>query len=52
MATTTADTRRITVLDPRGSWPDPGAYERQARRLKAMFEENFAHIGEADFGAG
>jgi phosphoenolpyruvate carboxykinase (ATP) len=40
------------VLDPRGSWPDPGAYERQARRLKAMFEENFAHIGEADFGAG
>jgi phosphoenolpyruvate carboxykinase (ATP) len=40
------------VLDPSRSWPDPGAYERQARRLKGMFEENFAHIGETDSGAG
>lgn len=29
------------VLDPRATWPDPGAYDAQARRLAAMFVENF-----------
>ena len=29
------------VLDPRGTWPDPEAYDAQARRLAAMFRENF-----------
>jgi phosphoenolpyruvate carboxykinase (ATP) len=30
------------VLDPRGTWPDPAAYDAQAARLAAMFRENFA----------
>jgi len=29
------------VLDPRGTWDDPGAYEAQARKLAAMFAANF-----------
>jgi phosphoenolpyruvate carboxykinase (ATP) len=29
------------VLDPRRTWSDQGAYESQARRLAAMFVENF-----------
>ena len=32
------------VLDPRGTWPDPAAYDAQARKLAAMFRENFAKI--------
>jgi phosphoenolpyruvate carboxykinase (ATP) len=40
------------VLDPRGSWPDPEAYDRQARRLKSMFEENITRIGQSDASAG
>src|ERR1700730_5229749 len=41
-----------SVLDPRGSWPDPVAYDREALRLKAMFEANIDRIGEADTTAG
>jgi len=29
------------VLDPRGTWSDPEAYDRQARELARMFAENF-----------
>jgi phosphoenolpyruvate carboxykinase (ATP) len=36
-------------LQPRATWPDPDAYDRQARTLAAMFVDNFA--GYAD-GAG
>ncbi len=40
------------VLDPRGSWPDPEAYDRQARKLKGMFEENARRIGKGGTGGG
>ncbi|MBI4264639.1 MAG: phosphoenolpyruvate carboxykinase [Acidobacteria bacterium] len=29
------------VLDPRSTWPKPEAYDEQARKLAAMFVENF-----------
>ncbi|MGH9345976.1 MAG: phosphoenolpyruvate carboxykinase [Vicinamibacterales bacterium] len=29
------------VLDPRGTWKDPAAYDEQARKLAAMFVGNF-----------
>jgi phosphoenolpyruvate carboxykinase (ATP) len=29
------------VLDPRSTWPSPQAYDDQARKLAAMFAENF-----------
>jgi phosphoenolpyruvate carboxykinase (ATP) len=40
------------VLDPRGSWPDPEAYDRQARKLRGMFEENAKNIGKGGTGGG
>ncbi|MCC7320980.1 MAG: phosphoenolpyruvate carboxykinase [Rubellimicrobium sp.] len=30
------------LLDPRSTWADPAAYDAQARRLVAMFADNFA----------
>jgi phosphoenolpyruvate carboxykinase (ATP) len=29
------------VLQPRDTWADKDAYDRQAAKLKAMFEENY-----------
>jgi phosphoenolpyruvate carboxykinase (ATP) len=29
------------VLDPRGTWPDAAEYDAQAKKLAAMFAENF-----------
>jgi phosphoenolpyruvate carboxykinase (ATP) len=31
----------VEVLDPRGTWPDPAAYDAQAHRLAEMFRANF-----------
>ena len=30
------------LLDPRGTWPDPAAYDAQAAKLAEMFRKNFA----------
>ena len=35
------------VLQPRGTWSDPAAYDVQARKLAAMFRENFAVFADA-----
>jgi phosphoenolpyruvate carboxykinase (ATP) len=34
------------VLEPRGTWPDPAAYDVQAARLAQMFVENFERYAE------
>jgi phosphoenolpyruvate carboxykinase (ATP) len=36
------------VLNPRATWPDPAAYDAQARKLAAMFRENFETFGSVD----
>jgi phosphoenolpyruvate carboxykinase (ATP) len=35
------------LLDPRRTWADGNAYDRQARHLVALFEENFHTLGDA-----
>lgn len=34
------------VLDPRGTWSDPEAYDSQARKLAGMFDENFDRFAD------
>ena len=41
-----------SVLNPRGAWPDPQDYDRRARQLKAMFDDNIGRIGRAASAAG
>jgi phosphoenolpyruvate carboxykinase (ATP) len=36
------------ILDPRATWPNPDAYDVQARRLAGLFHENFARFPAAD----
>jgi phosphoenolpyruvate carboxykinase (ATP) len=44
------------VLDPRSTWSDPERYDEQARKLAAMFRENFSqfrdHVSQAVREAG
>jgi phosphoenolpyruvate carboxykinase (ATP) len=40
------------VLDPRATWADPEAYDRQAKKLRAMFEANIRNIGKNASTAG
>ena len=40
------------VLDTRDSWPDPEDYDRQATRLREMFEKNIHQIGKNASAAG
>jgi phosphoenolpyruvate carboxykinase (ATP) len=35
-----------SVLQPRGTWSDPAAYDAQAHKLAAMFQENFAAFAD------
>jgi phosphoenolpyruvate carboxykinase (ATP) len=35
------------ILNPRASWADPAAYDTQARRLAALFHDNFRHFPQA-----
>jgi phosphoenolpyruvate carboxykinase (ATP) len=43
-----------TLLDPRSTWRDPGAYDRRARELARMFRDNIAKfdVSEAVAAAG
>jgi phosphoenolpyruvate carboxykinase (ATP) len=40
------------VLDPRGAWADLDEYDRQANKLRKMFEENIHTIGRSASTAG
>jgi len=40
------------VLDPRSTWSDPDAYDKQAKKLRAMFDENIHMIGKSASAAG
>jgi phosphoenolpyruvate carboxykinase (ATP) len=34
------------LLDPRSTWKDPAAYDAQAKRMAAMFRENFGRYAD------
>jgi phosphoenolpyruvate carboxykinase (ATP) len=34
------------LLRPRASWPDKAAYDAQARKLAAMFHDNFGKYAD------
>ena len=36
----------VKILDPRGTWADPSAYDKQAHKLAAMFVKNFEKFKE------
>jgi phosphoenolpyruvate carboxykinase (ATP) len=40
------------VLDTRDSWPDPEDYDRQAIKLRGLFEKNIKNIGKSASSAG
>ena len=40
------------VLDPRRAWPDAAAYDRQAARLREMFDANYRTVREGGDAAG
>jgi phosphoenolpyruvate carboxykinase (ATP) len=40
------------VLDTRDSWPDAEEYDRQAHKLRQMFEKNIVSIGKKASSAG
>jgi phosphoenolpyruvate carboxykinase (ATP) len=40
------------VLDTRDSWPNPDDYDRQAAKLRAMFDQNITMIGKSASTAG
>jgi len=40
------------VLDTRDSWPDAEDYDRQAEKLRGMFEKNIGMIGKSGSAAG
>ena len=39
-----------TILDPRSAWPDPAAYDAQAKRLAQLFRKNFERFNDVDPG--
>ena len=40
------------VLQPRGTWADPAAYDDAARQIAAMFVENFRQFEDAPRAGG
>jgi phosphoenolpyruvate carboxykinase (ATP) len=40
------------VLDTRDSWPNPEDYDRQAVKLRDMFEKNITMIGKSGSASG